>query len=100
MNSTELQEKINSLNNKKENLKTKGWFRALEVLFFLSATIMVGFIILMSFAFESFSVLFFGIIIIFILLKIIKKVGYYIILGSVSTVKPNYEETLEAKFKK
>lgn len=102
MNSTELQEKLNALNGKKEKLKTKSWFRAVQVIYATLAIIAEGLVLLLTFSDESdqqFSIFIWGTAIVFALFWIIRRVGYYIIIGNENIVQPDYEHTLEAKLK-
>lgn len=103
MNSTELQEKLNALNDKKLKLKTKPWFRAIQVLYGIVAVLAEGLVLLLTSLSESdqgWSIFIWGTVIVFALFWIIRKVGYYIMIGNVNIVEPDYEHTLEAKLKK
>jgi len=103
MNSTELQEKLNALNDKKHKLKTKSWFRAIQVLYATLAVLSEGLVLLLTSLADSdqqSSFFIWGTIIVFALFGIIRKVGYYIMIGNVNIVQPDYEHTLEAKLKK
>ena len=103
MNSTELQEKLNALNDKKRKLKTKSWFRAIQVVYGIVAILAEGLVVLLAFSAESdqqSGIFIWGTIIVVVLFWIIKKVGYYIMIGNVNIVQPDYEHTLEAKLKK
>lgn len=102
MNSTELQEKINALKEKMDSLKSKPWFRAIQVVYILSAVLSGGFVILLGSAGDSNSqpsIFIWGTVVVIASFWTIKKVGYYIILGNVNTIKPEYKHTLEAKLK-
>ena len=102
MNSTELQEKLNALNDKKRKLKTKSWFRAVQVLYVTIAILSEGLVLLITFSDESnqqSSIFIWGTVIVFVLFWIIKKVGYYIMIGNVNIVQPDFEHTLEGKLK-
>ena len=102
MNSTEIQEKLNAYNDKKQSLKTKAWFRVVQVIYALGAILAEGFVILLTYSLDSnqSSVFVWGTVIVFIIFWIIKKVGYYIMIGDLKIIKPDFEHTLEAKLKK
>lgn len=99
MNSTEIQEKLNALNARKSKLKTKVWFRLLEVVYWLALIISGLIVFVLSISDQGFTTFFWGSIIVFIIFTIIKKVGYYIIIGNLETIKPDFEHTLNSKLK-
>jgi hypothetical protein len=84
-------EKSNVLNDKKQKLKTKPWFRTLQVVY-VAAIIMVWFSPLIWGAGDnSYGDLIMWTIFIFVIFWITRKVGYYIIIGNLDTIKSNKE---------
>jgi len=100
MNTTELQERLNTLADRKRELATKPWFRALQVIYACAFILAGGFVALIALSIQSLEIFIIGAALTYGLFYSLRKVTYYIILGSAQTVKPDPEHLLENKFKK
>jgi hypothetical protein len=78
------------LKAKKQKLKTKPWFRSLQVVYIVAVILAEGFVLIISANVDDEAQLFIvGTIAVFILFLIIRKAGYYIILGNIDTTEPD-----------
>lgn len=94
MNSTEMQEKINAITERKNILKQKPWYRALEVVYSIAYVLGLLFVIVLSYSSGSFLTLVIGGLIFLGIFKAIKSASDYIFVGSIDTVRPEKQHML------
>ncbi len=99
MNSTETQEKINTYNKQKAKLKNKIWFRFFVVIYWLVFIFFTGMVLILAISSgdQEADFFFWGIMTVSVVFWIIKKVGYYIMLGSAKAIQPDEDQILKQK---
>jgi hypothetical protein len=99
MNSTERQERLNAIADRKRKLITRPWFRALQVAFILASIFFEVLIGLFAFALQSLDTFIVGSAILCGIFYLIRAAAYYVFVGTLHTVEPQAEHLLETRLK-